>query len=364
MGQTEAMRKIRKQVGDNLYRVDFEDGRSYYFVRVQIDGKRRERSIGTVKEMTLREAREKAREFMSANAPERIEPDLFGAVYEKAIADIKSVKRWRNPKSEHQWIQTVETYALPVLGNLRMQAIERHDILQVLKPIWDTKPETASRLQQRLEQIFDWAIVRGLRTDANPATWRGNLSFFLPPKNKVRETQHHEAPTLAELKAAVAYFRKNRNAGSGILLFTIATVCRIGEARFATADQIDGDCWNVPPENQKIPGVRRVPLSTLAMGALTMAEDKGLLFPGQSGPLAIDTPRLKLTAVIGRKVTVHGIRSTFRDWAAENGIQDAVAEKCLSHSWGTEVTRAYYRTDLYEERREALEAWARALFTK
>ena len=155
VGQTEAMRKIRKQVGDNLYRVDFEDGRSYYFVRVQIDGKRRERSIGTVKEMTLREAREKAREFMSANAPERIESDLFGAVYEKAIADIKSVKRWRNPKSEHQWIQTVETYALPVLGNLRMQAIERHDILQVLnrsgtRSLRRVTPSAAARADLRL----------------------------------------------------------------------------------------------------------------------------------------------------------------------------------------------------------------------
>lgn len=358
------MKKTKKRVGNNLYLVTFEGGRSYYVVRFKSRGKSIERSLGNADNLTLREARLNAaaviREY--ENGKQEVQSKAFGELYEAAIEDIERVKQWKNPKSEMQWRNTVATYALPFIGHKSMARVTRDDIVELLKPIWFEKPDTASKLQQRLDAIFNWAIVRRLRSDSNPATWRGNLEFFFPAKSKVRTPVHHEAPTLEELRKVVAYCRRNRNYGSGILLFTIATVCRITEARLATADQIQEGLWIIPAENQKVArDERRVPLSALAVEALSMASDSGRLFPGTHGMLAVDTPRLKLQSILNRKVTVHGIRSTFRDWCAENGVPDAVAEKCLSHQWGNKVTQAYYRSDLLDERREVLERWARAV---
>lgn len=360
------MAKKRTRISENLYLLRYDDGREYYTVRFTRDGKQRERSLGPTKSISLRQARMRAAAAMSEEEAAPVERATFESILAPAIADIKRIKQWRNAKSEHQWRTTLERYAVPVIGRKTVDEITRDDIVRILEPIWETKTDTASKVLQRLSSVFSWAMVRGLRKEANPATWKGNLEYFFAPRAKVHKPEHHDAPTMDELRKVVQYCRAHRNSGSGILLFVIATACRVSEARLLTSGQIHGTTWEVPAENQKTEEEgRRVPLSPLALEALSMGQEDGIAFPGLGGGLlAVDTPRQKLMAILGRKTTAHGIRSTFRDWAARANIQDAVAEKCLSHVWGSEVTRAYYRTDLYEERKAALEEWAACLLQR
>lgn len=351
----------KKKLENNLYLLE-KNGETYYIARFPQNGIRRERSLGNTKVIGIRQARQKLRELLAENAEEEKHAPTFAEILEPALSDIKTVKQWKNPKSEEQWRSTLTTYALPEIGSIPVDKVSRDDIVELLKKIWFDKPTTASRLQQRLDAVFSWCIMRGYRTGANPAQWKGNVSFFLPAQSKFTKVRHHEAPTIDELKLVVAYCRRNPCAGSGLLLFVIATVCRLSEARMAKVEDIKDGVWLVPEENQKAAKEdRRVPLSPLALEAVRMGAGSELLFPGAKGMLAIDTARLKLQAIIGRKVTVHGIRSTFRDWCAETGVQDAVAEKCLSHVWGNEVTAAYYRTDLFEQRKEVLDKWSKLL---
>ncbi len=361
------MQSKRQKVAENLYLKAFADGREYYVVRYMQGGRQREKSLGSTKGLTLKQAKLKAAVVMS-QAPEerRASPETFADILEPAIADIKRLKQWRNSKSEAQWRSTLTTYALPYIGRKSVASITRDDIVEVLRPIWETKTDTASKVLQRLSSIFSWAIVRGLRAESNPAAWKGNLEYFFPARGRVHKVEHHDAPTVDELRKVVAYCRAHPSAGSGIILFVIGTVCRVSEARLLDAEQIVGGTWMVPAEIQKTEEEgRRVPLSRLAREGLAMGAQEGVVFRGLGGGrLAVDTPRQKLQMILGRKTTVHGIRSTFRDWAARSGIQDAVAEKCLSHVWGSEVTRAYYRTDLYEERKAALEKWAACLLQR
>ena len=357
------MAKRRVALGDKLYRVDFDDGRAYYFARFSVGGKLREKSLGRADEIGVREARKRLAELLTAEEIPAAAQKTFGEIYEQAVEDIKAVKRWKNPKSEKRWLATLERYAVPAFGAVPVDQVTREQVVAALRPIWERIPETARRVQQRLDAVFSWAMVRGLRRGDNPAIWRGGLEFYFPASGKVKKERHHTAPTLDELRAAVQFCELHHNAGSGVLLLTIATACRVSEARLATADQIDlgHSLWDIPAESRKTGDRLRVPLSSLALEAVAMGETAGLLFRGTKGPLALDTPRMKFTNITGRAVTVHGIRSTFRDWCAETGVPDAVAEKCLGHQWGNEVTRAYYRSDLLEERRAVLEKWAAEL---
>lgn len=348
----------KTQIEPNLYLLE-KNGETYYLARYQKGGKRLERSLGNVKLIGIKEARLRLRQLMSDPVEKKTAP-TFSEILDQALDDIKTVKQWKNAKSEYQWRNTLETYAIPYIGERRIDEISREEIVTLLKKIWFSKPSTASKVQQRLDSIFSWAIVNELRTASNPAIWKNNLSFFLPSQSKFTKVKHYEAPTIEELKLTVGYCRRNPCSGSGLLLFIIATACRLTEARMARAGDIRKDYWYVPQENQKTGKEdRRVPLSNLALEAIAMGATSGYLFPGAKGMLSIDTARLKLQDIVGRKVTVHGIRSTFRDWCAEEGVPDAVAEKCLSHEWGNEVTSAYYRTDLFEQRYDVLRKWAK-----
>lgn len=349
----------KKRIEKNLYL--FEKGKeTYYVARYTKNGVAFERSLGNSKVISLRQARKKLGTLLDAPEEEKKQVPTFAEILEPALADIKTVKQWKNARSEDQWRNTITTYAVPEIGDIPVDEVTRDDIVKLLKNIWFSKPSTASRLQQRLDAIFGWAIMRGYRTASNPAQWRGNVAFFLPSQSKFARVKHYEAPTIEELRLAVGYCRRNPCSGSGLLLFVVATVCRLSEARMARAGDIRKDYWYVPEENQKTGKEdRRVPLSSLAMEAIKMGASSGYLFPGVKGMLSIDTARLKLQDIVGRKVTVHGIRATFRDWCAEEGVPDAVAEKCLSHEWGNEVTSAYYRTDLFEQRYDVLQRWAK-----
>lgn len=359
------MKKTR--VAENIYRVEGDGPRAYFIARFRVNGKQYDRSLGG-EGQSLRQLKAKLGQIIANFETTQNSKKRFADIMGQAVADIGSVKRWRNPKSEQQWLQSLRDYCLPVLGHKALKDISREDVLAVLRPLWDTKTETASRVRMRLEAVLNWGITRNLLTGPNVAVWRGNLDLFLPARSKVKPVRHHEAMTLAETQKAVAYCLSHQSPASAAILFGIATVGRVSEFRLALWQEIEGDTWMMPSSRRKdgkeFP--HRVPLSTLAKKALDMAKTSGcesdFIFSFQNRlPLSADTPRLKLIDIIGRPVTMHGVRSTFRDWAAIHGIQDAVAEKSLSHKWGNEVTEAYYRTDLLEQRRVVMEQWADAL---
>ena len=362
------MKKEKK--GDNLYLVTRDNGKAYWYFRGYANGRQVEKSLGPADLIGIRDAKRKVSALLNEKVRARIASRTFRDVMPEAIEDIALIKQWKNRRSYNQWYQSLRDYALPNLGDIPVSQITRDDILKTLRPIWLKMPETASRVQHRLESVFNWAITRGLRTDSNPAAWRGNLALFLPPKSKVAKVKHLEAPTLEELRRAVRYLLAHPSPASGCLLLTIASACRVSEARLATPEEIKKDVWTIPVEHQKVSslGPRRVPLSSLAKAGVAMAGGGGkkYLFEAVKGrPLALDTPRMKLVMILPREtgdpVTVHGIRSLFRDWCAENGVPDAEAEKALGHTWGNAVTAAYYRTDLLEQRKELMQKWANAL---
>ena len=299
-----------------------------------------------------------------------VKADLtFEDYAEKAIEKIANVRLWKNAKHKAQWFATVRAYAFPVLGKKKLSEIKRADVLAVLQPIWSTKTETASRVRGRLENIFSYAVSDGLM-DFNPALWRGNLDRDLPPASKIQQVQHQESMPLEELQEKISCFYPATTRTKQAILFTILTASRVGESVPACWDEIDLEnrIWSVPPERRKDqkPYPHRVPLSDQAIELLKSIEKKGDHIFGVSeeslGSRYTLTKLLK--RLTGTTATMHGFRSTFRDWAAENGVPDIVAEKCLMHTTGNAVVQAYQRSDLLEQRREVMQQWADAVFSE
>lgn len=346
-------------------------GIEYWVARVQRDGKVCERSLGCTARIKKAEAQKRLLQFLieveSGEIKRRNVSHTFNDLWPEALKSIAEVKRWKNPKTEESWRYSFGHYAAQAFGDKQVREIARDDVLAALLPLWTTKTETAGKLRMRLEAFFSWAEVNGHRTASNPALWKGNLEHFLPPLAKVRPVEHHEAPTMDELRKAVAYCISHPSPASGLILFVIATVARVSEARFAQASEIERSTWVMPAERRKDGKgePHRVPLSKLAEIALAMSGENRYLFSTtKTKPLAIDTARLKLCMIVGRQVTMHGIRSTFRDWAAVNGIDFVAAEKALSHTVGSAVTQAYLREDMLEVRRPIMQRWADVLMAE
>lgn len=346
-------------------------GDEYWVIRLQREGKKIERCLGRCSTTTKAEANRRLlkviAELEQNGITSRRKALTFDDLWPQALQNIAEVKRWKNPKTKESWTYSFSHYASKAFGKKRITEITRDDVLTALLPIWTTKTETAGKLRMRLEAFFSWAEVNGHRTASNPALWKGNLEHFLPPLAKVRPVEHHEAPTIEELRKAVYYCISHPSPASGLILFVIATVARVSEARLAQASEIERSTWVMPAERRKDGKgePHRVPLSKLAEIALAMSgENKYLFSTTKTKPLAIDTARLKLCMVVGRQVTMHGIRSTFRDWAAVNGIDFVAAEKALSHTVGSTVTRAYLREDMLEVRRPIMQQWADLLMVE
>ncbi len=369
----------KQKIAPNLYLVTRSNGERFYIARFKRQNRQIERSLGNVKDTSLRDAKLQLAHLLMVvdelqlEAPVKVErklpkPPTFAESLKPAIDDIERVKQWKNDRSRLQWEQSLKDYALPILGDLTFDKITREDILNVLKPIWFTKNETATRVRMRIEAIIGWAIRRGLRKEANPATWKENLAYDLPAKGKVVKVRHHESMTVDEAQTAVAYCLSHPSPVSAAILFGIATATRVSEFRNATREEIDMDnlVWLMPAERRKdgkdYP--HRVPLSPLAIKAIRMAAKEGPLFVYNERKIALDSPRLKLIDILGRAVTMHGCRSTFRDWCAVNGVDHALAEKALSHAWGNRVTEAYLREDLLEARRAVMDKWSDVLMEK
>ena len=271
---------------------------------------------------------------------------------------------WRNGKHRAQWTATIETYANPVIGHIPVAAIDTALIMQILEPIWTTKPETASRVRGRIESILDWAAARGYRQGDNPARWRGHLQRLLPARAKIAPVNHHAALAYGEVPGFMAALRQQAGISARCLELTILTAARTGEALGARWDEIDmtARTWTIPGSRMKSGRPHTVPLSDQAVALLAAMPRSGeLVFEGaRRGRPISNMAMMMLLRRMGRgDLTVHGFRSAFRDWAAEQTSHpNHVVEMALAHTIGDKVEAAYRRGDLLAKRRALMQDWA------
>ncbi len=365
----------------------YGDGRGLWFVRRgnsttwalrwMRGGKAREMSFGPYPEIGLAEARQAAldarRLILAGGDPieaRKASKGADGRTFEAtALEYIEAHKAgWRNAKHGAQWLATLAAYAFPVIGAKPVQAIGTDDVLAILKPLWQAKPETASRLRGRIEAVLDYAKSRGWRTGENPAAWRGHLDNLLPARSKVAAVVHHAAVPWRHLPAMYERIATGGGISSRCLAFTILTAVRSGEARGCRWDELDLDAatWTVPGSRMKAGKPHRVPLSDPAMAILRDMQPHqraadGLVFPGGvvGKPMSDVALNKALAAAGGDAFTVHGMRSTFRDWAAEaTSTPREIAESALAHTNKDKVEAAYMRGDHFDRRRVLMDAWA------
>lgn len=354
-------------------------GARSWVLRVMVGGKRRDMGLGGFPDVTLAGAREAAR-VARDKIKEGIDPiedakakrsALYAAraaamTFSEAAAAYVAMREpeWKNGKHADQWRNTLATYADPVIGNIFVRDVEQSHVMRVLEPIWLTKTETATRLRGRIENILDWARVRGYRTGENPARWRGHLDKLLAAPGKVQKIEHHPALPFDELGAFMVQLRQQEGMGARALEFAILTAARSGEVRGATWNEIDltDATWTIPAERMKAKREHRAVLNDEAVALLKSLPRTGdLIFTNTRGGMLSD---MTLTAVLKRMgrsdITAHGFRSTFRDWCGErtNYPRD-VAEMALAHAIGDKVEAAYRRGDLFEKRRRMMKEWGK-----
>jgi len=268
---------------------------------------------------------------------------------------------WRNAKHRQQWSSTLATYVYPVMGALPVADVGTAHVLSVLEPIWKARPETASRVRGRIETILDAAKARGYREGENPARWRGHIAQILPARRRLSRG-HHKALPYDALPAFISKMREREATAALALEFAILTAARSGEVIGATWAEVDlaKAVWTIPASRMKAGKEHRVPLSPRAVAILEATKPLGsqFLFAGNRGKLSI----MAMTMLLRRMkadVTVHGFRSTFRDWSAEcTGYAHEVCEMALAHTIGNKAEAAYRRGDLFEKRRRLMADWA------
>lgn len=366
--------------GGGLYVQVSASGGKSWLLRFMLNGKAREMGLGSVSSVSLADARKRAaeaREALSAGIDplERRKEDraqaraaearsaTFAEVAELYIQSHES--GWKNPKKlGGLWRGTLKRYAFPVFGELPVGEVDLPLVLKALEPIWRVKPETASRVRNRVEAILDYAKVRGLREGENPARWKGTLDVVLPSPTAVRAVRHYAALPYPEIGDFMAALRDREATAARALEFTILTASRTNEVLQARWGEIDLDAalWVVPAERMKMKREHRVPLSRQAVAILKdMAGQGDYLFPGPKPdkPLSQMSMAMLLRRMGRDEITVHGFRSTFRDWVSETtAFPGAVAEAALAHAVGDAVEAAYRRGDLFNKRVKLMQSWA------
>lgn len=274
---------------------------------------------------------------------------------------------WKSEKHAAQWTNTLETYAYPIFGKLPVASIDTALVMKVLEPIWTSKTETATRVRGRMESVLDWATVRGYREGENPARWKGHLDHLLPKRSKVAKVHHHPALAYTDAPDFMAGLRQQEGIAARALEFLILTACRTNEVIGAHWNEFDlaEKTWMVPAARMKAGKEHRVPLSprtlTILKSLRKMAQGE-FVFPGlqPNKPLS-NMAMLELLKRMKRDgLTVHGFRSTFRDWVGETtNYPREVAEAALAHTIKDKAEAAYARGDLFSKRRRMFEDWAR-----
>ncbi|NDR55149.1 tyrosine-type recombinase/integrase [Aliiruegeria sabulilitoris] len=385
-------------VGGLMMQVTPNNGKTW-LLRVTVGSVRREIGLGGYPDVTLAQARERAREMKESikqgidpveerkqHKAELVAAQRRGLTFSEAVDRFLDSKldEFSNAKHRQQWRSTLETHAVPELGKMLVGDITVQDVLRVLEPIWRTKTETASRTRRRIEAVISWATVAGHRSGDNPARWANNLKELLPAPSKVAKTSNQPALKIEDAQRWFAALRDRDGIGSRALEFTALTAARSQEVRGACWDEIDLDAgiWVIPAKRTKMNREHRVPLSDVAVAllrSLPRFEDNPLVFPAPRGgemsdmTLSATMKRLHkadlaedghgyVDRVSGRPAVPHGLRSTFRDWVAETtSFPGEMAEVALAHKISNAVEAAYRRGDMVEKRRTMMQAWANFL---
>jgi integrase len=365
-------------------------GKSWLF-RFMLNGKAREMGLGPLHTIGLAEARERALtarklrldgvDPLETRRTERARKAAEAAADAAALVTFKKAAEgyiatnqaaWRNSKHRAQWTATLTAFVYPIIGDVAVSKVDTGLITQILEPIWTSKTETASRLRGRIETVLEYAKVHGWRTGENPARWKGHLANILPPPAKVAKVEHHPALPWDEVGSFMLELDDQDGVAALALRFTILTAARTGEVIGATWGEIDlkAAVWTIPPARMKGEEEHRVPLAESALAVLRKAAKlrrsdtrDASVFPGRNSGASSCLSDMSMLALLKRMkradLTVHGFRSTFRDWASENTRHEhAVVEKALAHAIPSAVEAAYRRGDLFEKRRRLMDDWA------
>lgn len=396
-------RPVRFGDGEGLYlQVAPGDSKSWLF-RYTMNGKAREMGLGSAGDppdgvplakarILAGEARAKLRQGVDPignrqaerQAKAQAEAEAAERTFKAATEALLKSKQsgWRNAKHGAQWSATLEAYVYPIIGDMPVAAIGTNDVLNVLRPIWERVPETASRVRQRMEAVLDAARVKGWREGENPARWKGHLAGALPAPAKVKRVQHRPALPWEQIGAFMAALGAREGIASQALRFVILTAARTGEVRGMRWREVDlaGNMWVVPGDRMKAAKTHRVPLSPAALAILDavrplMRTQDDLVFPSVRKNVPLSD--MALSEVVrrmneggetgapprwrdaeGRAIVPHGFRSTFRDWAGETRPEGReVVERALAHTIKDKAEAAYARSDLLEKRRPLMDAW-------
>lgn len=355
--------------------INVKGGRKYWVLRYVFEGSRRDLALGSYPAVSLKEARNRATtcraELIAGRKPYPYwkstaapTPEQAGPTFIEFADECISRKshEWRNEKHTAQWRNTITSYVNPIIGQKQLDQIDTDDILAILSPIWYTKTETASRVRGRIEWILAAATTRKLRSGQNPASWRGHLETLLPKRTKIAPVTHHTALAYDQVPDLMARLRNLEATSALALQFLILNANRVGEVIGALRTEVDKTgLWTIPANRMKAGRPHRVPLGKKSLEILDVAKSQDLdspyLFSINKRPLS----NMALTMLLRRldcRVTVHGFRSSFRDWAAEetNHSSDA-AELALAHVVKNKVEAAYRRGDMLEQRRRLMSDW-------
>lgn len=357
--------------GRGLFLYVKASGSRSWMLRYQVQGRRRDLGLGAYPDVSLAMARERAAEArrLIANGEDPIakKQQAKPKTFKGAALELIESKRhgWKNVKHAAQWTSTLENYVFPKIGQVQVSKIETADVISTLTPIWSTKPETANRVRQRIEAVIDYASALDIRTGDNPARWRGHLDHVLPKPKKVRAVQHHAALPHADIAEFMVELSTRAGVAAQALGFAILTAARSGETRGITWGEVDLQkaTWAIPAARMKAAKEHRVPLSKAAIAFLgPRRNDNALVFESEAKP-GKPISDMSMTAVLRRMkyddITVHGFRSTFRDWAGEKtGFPREVIEAALAHGIKDKAEAAYARSDLFDKRRDLMGAWA------
>ena len=378
--------------GYGLYLQVVSPNNKSWLLRYERAGRERMMGLGPLRDISLKKARERAsaaRQLLLDGIDPleaRLAAEAARALeFAKAVTFAKAAeqyfdqheRKWRNQKHRAQFTSTLKTYAYASIGHLTAAAVDTGLVLKVLEQpvraergypagsLWEARPETASRLRGRIEAVLDWATVRGYRKGENPARWKGHLENVLPARAEVHKATHHAALPYVEIQGFLSQVRERGGVAAQALEFTILTAARTGETIGAIWDEVDlvNAIWTIPAGRMKGRREHRVPLSDKSLSvleALPREPNNNHVFIGLRKAGLSNMAMAKLLSRMGRHdITVHGFRSAFRDWAAEQtNHPNHVVEMALAHVVSNKVEAAYRRGDLLEKRRRLMSEWA------
>lgn len=367
--------------GDNLYLRVSTPGKGSWLLRYERAGKERMLGLGPLNTINLAEARVRARaarqllldgiDPIDRKRQEKAQRALAAA---KAMTFAQAAQayyeqhegKWRNRKHAAQFLSSLRAYAFPKIGALPVSEIDTGLVLKCIEPHWATTAETMSRVRGRIESVLDWATVRGYRTGDNPARWKGHIAEVLPPRDKIAKREHHPALPFTEVAGFIAALHNREGVAAKALEFTILTAARTGEVIGAKWQEINlaEKIWTIPAGRTKGGRQHRIPLLKRALEILSEVPHEDGNDHIFIGPIAgAGLGDSAMTSVLKRmghgNITVHGFRSTFRDWAAERtNTPNHVVETALAHAIGDKTEAAYRCGDLFAKRKVLMDSWA------